>query len=73
MLKTGKTIAKAETNMPDTTQPDGTAVKSQERTAFFFLAFILAPAVAVALVVGWGFSIWILQMFFGPPGAGGGH
>ena len=52
--------------MADTTAPD-TPTKAQERRVFIFLAVILAPAIAVAIVVGYGFSVWMLQILTGPP------
>ncbi|MGI9381825.1 MAG: periplasmic nitrate reductase, NapE protein [Methyloligellaceae bacterium] len=44
------------------------ANKGRELRAFLFLTVILAPAAAVALVGGLGFTIWIYQMIVGPPG-----
>lgn len=41
--------------------------KTYERNTFIFLAVFLAPLVSVAIVSALGFSIWISQMFFGPP------
>lgn len=41
--------------------------KSEERRAFLILAVVCAPALAVAIVGGWGFLVWILQMIYGPP------
>jgi nitrate reductase NapE len=29
---------------------------------------VLAPALAVAIVGGWGFLVWIYQVIYGPPG-----
>ncbi len=43
--------------------------KSDERTTFFILAVMLAPALAIALVGGYGFAVWIAQMILGPPGS----
>ena len=45
------------------------STKSRELAAFLFLTVILAPAVAVAVVGGYGFSIWMYQLIAGPPGA----
>jgi nitrate reductase NapE len=42
----------------------------RELKAFLFLTVLLAPILAVGLVAGWGFVVWIFQMFAGPPGAG---
>lgn len=42
--------------------------KREERNGFLFLTVVLAPAIAVALVGGLGFSIWIYQLIAGPPG-----
>ncbi len=43
--------------------------RKNELHAFLFLTVLLAPIVSVALVGGLGFSIWIYQMFAGPPGS----
>lgn len=50
--------------------PDGphAVTRKEERNTFLFLTVFLAPALAVALVATLGFSIWIWQMIFGPPG-----
>ena len=42
--------------------------RPQELRAFLFLSVVLAPVVAVAVVTGYGFLVWIYQMFAGPPG-----
>lgn len=41
--------------------------KKDERTAFLFLAVFLAPILAVAIVGGYGFLIWMTQIISGPP------
>lgn len=43
--------------------------RGSELKAFLFLTVILAPIVAITLVGGYGFSVWISQMIFGPPGS----
>ena len=42
--------------------------RRRELAMFLFLSVVLAPVVAVALVGGYGFVVWILQMIYGPPG-----
>ncbi len=42
--------------------------KAEERLSFFLLTVVLAPVLAVAIVGGYGFAVWISQMIFGPPG-----
>lgn len=42
--------------------------KSEERRAFVVLSVFLAPAVAVVIVGGYGFAVWMSQMLLGPPG-----
>lgn len=48
-------------------QPQDANRKRDERRAFLILAVLLAPALAVAIVGGWGFAVWMSQMVFGPP------
>lgn len=42
--------------------------RSQELRAFLFLSVVLAPVLAVAVVSGYGFLVWMYQLFAGPPG-----
>lgn len=39
-----------------------------ELITFLVLAFGIWPLLAVAVVGGYGFLIWMLQIVFGPPG-----
>ena len=43
--------------------------KKFELRAYLFLVIFLAPLLSVIIVGGWGFIVWISQMFLGPPGA----
>ena len=43
--------------------------KVQERNTFVLLAVFLAPGLAVAIVGGYGFAVWISQLILGPPGS----
>ena len=43
--------------------------KAQELRSFLFLAVVMAPVLAVVIVGGYGFLVWIFQMFAGPPGS----
>ncbi len=45
-----------------------TAQRGRELRAFLFVTVVLFPALAVALVGGYGFAVWAWQMVFGPPG-----
>lgn len=45
--------------------------RSQRRVeiiTFLVLAFGIWPVVAVGVVGGYGFLVWMLQIIFGPPG-----
>ncbi len=46
---------------------NGVQTKRDERTTFVLLAVILAPALSVAIVGGYGFIIWMSQILLGPP------
>lgn len=41
--------------------------KKRERRGFIFITVFLFPALSIILVGGYGFFIWMLQIFFGPP------
>ncbi len=41
----------------------------RELKAFLFLTVVLGPAIAIALVGGYGFINWFYQLLAGPPGA----
>jgi len=44
------------------------AVRRRELTMFFILAVVIWPVVAVAVVGGYGFLVWMSQIIMGPPG-----
>jgi nitrate reductase NapE len=50
-------------NAPD----DDAIAKSRERIAFLLLTAVVFPLVAVLIVAGYGFAVWVYQMFAGPP------
>lgn len=41
--------------------------KRRELAVFIFLTFILAPILAVIVVAGYGFVVWMVQLIAGPP------
>ena len=41
--------------------------RRQELSVFLFLTVVLAPILAVAIVGGYGFAIWMYQLLSGPP------
>ncbi|MDC0948714.1 periplasmic nitrate reductase, NapE protein [Gammaproteobacteria bacterium] len=41
----------------------------EERRCFLFVVVFAAPILAVLIVSGWGFSVWIGQLLLGPPGS----
>ena len=43
--------------------------RKQELTVFLVLTLLLAPALAVTTVGGYGLAVWVYQMLAGPPGA----
>jgi len=42
--------------------------RRQELAVFLVLTLVLAPALAIASVGGYGLGVWIYQMIAGPPG-----
>ncbi|WP_027856695.1 periplasmic nitrate reductase, NapE protein [Marinobacterium jannaschii] len=39
-----------------------------ELSAFLILTAVVAPLLAIAIVGGYGFMVWISQILTGPPG-----
>jgi nitrate reductase NapE len=39
-----------------------------ELVVFALLAIVVWPVVAVGVVGGWGFVVWMFQQVYGPPG-----
>lgn len=44
------------------------ATRRAEFLTFFILAVVIWPVIAVGVVGGYGFLIWMSQLVFGPPG-----
>lgn len=47
------------------------ATPRNELFAFLTLAIVIWPAIAVAVVGGYGFLVWMVQLIYGPPGPPG--
>jgi nitrate reductase NapE len=45
--------------------------KKEEFRTWLFLALVMAPVLAIMVVAGYGFLVWIFQMIAGPPTYGG--
>ena len=43
--------------------------KAQELRSFLFLSVVMAPIIAGCIVAGYGFLVWMYQLFAGPPGS----
>lgn len=43
------------------------ATRSEELKGFLFLTVVMAPVLAVIVVGGYGFLVWMLQLVNGPP------
>ena len=48
---------------------EDSVTRAEERRTFWFLTLLAAPILAVLLVSGYGFVVWITQMILGPPGS----
>ena len=44
------------------------STRTEELRSFLFLAVVMAPVLAVVTVAGYGLTVWVYQMFAGPPG-----
>ena len=45
------------------------STRQEELRSFLFFTIVMAPVLAVLIVAGYGFLVWIYQLFAGPPGA----
>jgi nitrate reductase NapE len=50
------------------TRPPVQASKRDELRAFLILAVLIWPVIAVGIVGGYGFIVWMSQIVLGPPG-----
>jgi nitrate reductase NapE len=50
----------------DAEDPD--QVKREEFRSFLFFTVVMAPLLAVIIVAGYGFLVWMSQVIAGPPG-----
>ena len=48
---------------------DAPSTLGEELRVFLFLTVVLAPVLAVMIVGGYGFLVWMYQLMTGPPGA----
>lgn len=62
----------AQNTSDETFVPDMRRKRRNELFAFLVLAFGIWPVVAIGVVGGYGFLVWMFQIIFGPPGPHGG-
>ncbi|UFN51634.1 periplasmic nitrate reductase, NapE protein (plasmid) [Roseomonas sp. OT10] len=48
--------------------PKARSRRRQEGLVFLILAVLIWPFIAVGVVAGWGFLVWMYYLFTGPPG-----
>lgn len=51
-------------------QPPDLSIKRRERAAFLLLTAVIFPVLTMLFIAGYGFMVWIYQMFTGPPTGG---
>ena len=59
----------SDADMGDAMADVGMPRRRRELLVFLFLTVVLAPMLAVAIVGGYGFMVWMYQLFAGPPGS----
>jgi len=70
MTKRNRCIAGQPMTIPGTSSPGHgeTHSRRQELFAFLALAILIWPLIAVGVVGGYGFIVWMSQLVLGPPG-----
>jgi periplasmic nitrate reductase NapE len=46
---------------------DAPSTRQEELRSFLFFTIVMAPVLAVAIVGGYGFLVWMFQVVAGPP------
>jgi periplasmic nitrate reductase NapE len=55
-------------HVPEPTTPEERQRKTEEFRTWLFFTVFMAPILAVLIVSGWGFVVWMWQVFVaGPP------
>ena len=49
-------------------EPAPRATRREELRSILFLSVVMAPVLAVIVVAGYGFLVWMVQLIAGPPG-----
>lgn len=63
----GGRMKKLIRHLSDMLSDDRPSTRQEELRSFIFLSVVMAPVVAVVVIAAYGFSVWIYQMFAGPP------
>jgi nitrate reductase NapE len=66
--KTARGRAVMSVDHPTDAPPIDSAARRREIIMFLVLAFVIWPFVAIAVVGGYGFIVWMYQTIAGPPG-----
>lgn len=61
-------MLKAGSSAPASRREKTGSTRGAELRVFLFLTVVLAPVLAVAIVGGYGFLVWMYQVVTGPPG-----
>ena len=56
-------------NEPPSSDSAAPSTKQEEWRSFLFFTVVMAPVLAVMIVGGYGFLVWMYQLFAGPPGS----
>lgn len=55
-------------NHRDDTSESAPSTRQEEWRSFLFFTVVMAPVLAVIIVSGYGFIVWMIQLIAGPPG-----
>ena len=61
-------MLKAGSSTPAAPREKAGSTRGEELRVFLFLTVVLAPVLAVMIVGGYGFLVWMYQIVAGPPG-----
>lgn len=60
-------MSDSRNHVPPDADASAPSTRQEELRSFLFFTVVMAPVIAVLLVAGYGFAVWMSQLVGGPP------